>query len=86
MTTRVAQVFSRSDGIGSVLTNSEKNATCGLKKRKLTRDKKKRSEKPCGDKLGQLTRDSPTPQTIYRTKSYPGRPVAFPVFIRVWGN
>lgn len=69
------EIFSRSDAQDKIYTNAEASAACGGKTRQLVREK---SNNPCGEKTRQLTREEPLPQTIYRVKTFTGKPaVAF---------
>ena len=53
----------------------EADAACGQKTRGLEKEK---PNVPCGENARQLTKDDPYPQSIYRIKSYSGKPaVAF---------
>ncbi len=77
-----AEMFSRTDGIGSTLTLDERDATCGNGKRGLSVVYGKPG-KPCGPATRRLTLNSPPPQTIYKTNYFPGEPISFPLSIRV---
>jgi hypothetical protein len=64
-----AESYAKEGGVGETYTNAEAQAVCDQKTRQLTREK----TEPCA-KTRQLTREEPLPQTIYRAKSYVGRP------------
>jgi len=69
------ELFARADNEDPVYTTSEADAACGQKTRGLEKEK---PNDPCGENARQLTKDDPYPQSIYRIKSYSGKPaVAF---------
>lgn len=66
------EVFGRTDTDDSIFSQAEAAAACGSRSRELVREKA--PTKPCGTASRQLTRDEPQPQSVYRVKTYAGRP------------
>jgi hypothetical protein len=77
-----AEIYNGIEGVGSVLTRSENDAACGTKMRSLP-SRNNNSVSPCGLAGRFLTRESPVPQTIYKASYLPGKPVAFPLAIKL---
>lgn len=69
-----AGLYSRGDTEDAVYTESEAKSVCGTRTRELVREKSE--SRPCGDQIRQLSREDPTPQSIYRVQAPRGSPAA----------
>jgi hypothetical protein len=68
-----SEVFDRVDMDDRVFVNTEANASCGIATRGVEREK--RSKTACGARARQLSRDEPQPQSVFRIRTTPGKPI-----------
>ena len=77
-----SEVFTSEPEPRSILTSSERAASCGAKTRGIA-GVSRPTEMPCAMSAEPLTSESPLPDTIFKSMSYPGKPIAFSFSIRV---
>jgi hypothetical protein len=79
----VVDIFTRTDAADKIYSKAESESACGLKTRELQREK---SKDPCGLSTRQLSREEALPQSIYRIKTFAGRPAVATVKLSVKGQ